>query len=304
MPGWLPTAVVLNILKPDDPRGVRDKHVAAGDLVKVVSGDADDSDWVELPKSCMDADWSPIIHPIEVIDGQHRLWALEEPEEEEGAWSEEFRNRVNQIEIPVVAFHGLDVTWQAYLFYTINQLAKRIDTSMVFDLYPLLRTQEWLLRFEGANVYRETRAQDLTILLWSHPESPWRDRIIRLGGREKGKVTQAAFLRSLMASFIKRWRTGNGPLGGLFGSPLGTHQTLLPWDRQQQAAFLIFSWRELERAVVASDAAWTASLFERGLNNRQLLFSGPDSLLATDQGVRGFFAYLMTCWLLISTRRL
>lgn len=293
MPGWLPTAVVLNILKPNDTRGLKERPVDSNYLVKVSNGDSDSSAWIELPESCMSEDWSPVIHPIEVIDGQHRLWALEEPEENQGAiWTDELRDRINQIEIPVVAFYGLDSTWQAYLFYTINQLAKKIDTSMVFDLYPLLRTQEWLLRFEGANVYRETRAQDLTILLWSHPASPWRNRIIRLGGREKGKVTQAAFLRSLMASFIKRWKTGSGRLGGLFGSPSGTHQTPLPWGREQQAAFLIFAWQELEKVVVLSDAEWATSLLNGEQQNRQLLFSGPDSLLATDQGVRGFLCVL------------
>src|SRR5262249_14911942 len=128
---------------------------------------------------------------------------------------------------------------------TINQLAKRIDISMVFDLYPLLRDEEWLLRFEGPNIYRETRAQDLAILLWGHPESPWKHRIIRLGGREKGKVAQAAFVRSLTASFIKRWQGGpRSRIGGIYGSARGVHETFLNWGREQQAAFLIMVWQE------------------------------------------------------------
>ena len=291
MPGWLPTAVVINILAPSDNRGTKNKSVKPTELVSVIHNGADTSTWIELPETCLDKDWSPIIHPIEVIDGQHRLWALEEPEEN-NLWSEEFRERINQIEIPVVAFYGLDVTWQAYLFYTINQLAKKIDTSMVFDLYPLLRTQEWLLRFEGPNIYRETRAQDLTILLWSHPASPWRDRIIRLGGREKGKVTQAAFLRSLMASFIKRWKTGEGRIGGLFGSPLGSHQTTLNWGREQQTAFLIYAWQQLQNSIVQSSADWTQTILNKNVGETHMLFAGGDTLIATDQGVRGFLCVL------------
>lgn len=303
MPGWLPTSVVVNILTPNDHVGAHGTPVATEHLVKVAKQAESSISEIEIPDGCLEPEWAPAVHPIEVIDGQHRLWALEEPEEEGSQWSQEFRNKIDDIEIPVVAFYGLDRTWQAYLFYTINQLAKRIDTSMVFDLYPLLRTEDWLLRFEGPNIYRESRAQDLTILLWSQPESPWKDRIIRLGGREKGKVAQAAFVRSLAASFIKRWdggtRTG---IGGLYGALKGEHQTVLNWGREQQAAFLIMAWQELRTIIINSQAKWATDLIgslppfdecdDDNKATREKLFSGPDSLLASDQGVRGYLCVI------------
>lgn len=301
MPGWLPTAVVVNILNPSDKRGPKESKVASTDLVTVSHKDGTRTAEIILPENCIQDDWQPTIHPIEVIDGQHRLWALEEPEEANG-WPPGFKDRVDQIEIPVVAFYGLDRTWQAYLFYTINQLAKKIDISMVFDLYPLLRTEDWLLRFEGPNIYRETRAQDLTILLWAQPESPWKDRIIRLGGREKGKVAQAAFVRSLAASFIKRWQGGpRSRIGGIYGALRGTHETFINWGREQQAAFLIIAWQELRDAIVNSKAIWAKELLKRQQvtpmnkdesEDRPLLFSGSDTLLASDQGVRGYLCVL------------
>jgi hypothetical protein len=172
---------------------------------------------------------------------------------------------------------------------------------MVFDLYPLLRTEEWLLRFEGPDIYRQTRAQDLVILLWSHPESPWKDRIIRLGGREKGKITQAAFINSLMSSFIKRYTASGARIGGLFGSRPKTHDIVLNWVREQQAAFLIICWKQLRTAVVKSRAKWAIALLGKyaqelpgrpETHRRELLFSGPDTQLAADQGVRGFLKIL------------
>jgi DGQHR domain-containing protein len=301
MPGWLPTAIVVNILKPDDKRGPKVRTIAAEDLVKV-SDSKNSVVEVRLPEKLNSNGWLPRIHPIEVIDGQHRLWALEEPEEEEEKWSAEFRTKIRELEIPVVAFHGLDTSWQAYLFYTINQLSKRITTSMVFDLYPLLRTEEWLLRFEGPNIYRQTRAQDLVILLWSHPESPWKERIIRLGGREKGKITQAAFINSLMASFIRRYTSGSGTrIGGLFGSRPGTHEIELNWVREQQAAFLIVCWRLIRNAVMRTKSQWAKALLSKygqefksysETQRHELLFSGPDTQLAADQGVRGYMKIL------------
>lgn len=305
MPGWLPTAVIANILVEGDKRGPRDTSIEDEDRIKVHYSEGQQIAEIELPDQFGD-DWQPIIHPLEIIDGQHRLWAFEEPEEDKKKWPADLRERISSIEIPVVAFWGLDRTWQGYLFYTINQLPDRINASLVFDLYPLLRTQEWLLKFEGPNIYRETRAQDLTILLWGHPESPWKDRILRHGGRERGKVAQAAFIRSLIASFIKRWDGGGGNrIGGLFGSPLGSHETHLNWGREQQAAFLIIGWQVLKSTIVGSSGLWATKLVERCMkratdaqgesneqNCREALFSGPETLIATDQGVRGYLHVL------------
>jgi DGQHR domain-containing protein len=295
MPGWLPTAVVANILVAKDKRGPKKAQVAPKDLVQVEISGANAK--IRIPDHCFAAEWEPVVHPIEIIDGQHRLWALEEPEEDdEPTWTEEFRDAIKSIEIPVVAFHGLDRTWQAYLFYTINQLPKRIDTSLVFDLYPLLRTEDWLTRFEGPEVYRDTRAQDLTILLWSHPESPWKDRILRLGGRERGKVTQASFIRSLRASFVKTFEPARrSKVGGLFGAHKGQHELELDWAREQQAAFLIMVWQQIRAAVRKTKVSWAehlrkqATSFDREISASELAdapFSGNGSLLASDQGCR------------------
>ena len=56
-------------------------------------------------------------------------------------------------------------------------------------------------------VYRETRAQELVDRLWSAEESPWHRRINMLGssGTRGTMVTQSAWVRSIMASFVKSW---------------------------------------------------------------------------------------------------
>ena len=166
---------------------------------------------------------------------------------------------------------------------------------MAFDLYPILRTQDWLEQAPGkAEVYSETRAQELTELLWSHPDSPWYNRINMLGDDSKaGPVTQAAFIRSLIASFVKG--EGRRGTGGLFGSELPNDPgTFLRWNRAQQAAFLILVWQCMADATLNCHEEWA-----EGVRSRQELsllpldakadpaFSSDHSLLATDQGVRG-----------------
>jgi hypothetical protein len=279
-PGWLPTAIVVNILKSDDER--RGIKVAAKDLVGVADSNRQ-AVAIRLPEKFSGSTWKPnSLHPIEVIDGQHRLWAFEGDSFDE------------QFELPVVAFHGLDISWQAYLFWTINIKPKRINASLAFDLYPLLRTEDWLEKIDGHPVYRETRAQELTEALWAIEESPWYQRINMLGesGLKQPMVSQAAWIRSLMATFVKKSKGGGVSVGGLFGDSLGKDEDVLPWSRAQQAAFLILMGSLVRDAVKNCREDWAKELRKapgQGAKEEEKnpAFYGPYTLLATDQGIRG-----------------
>jgi len=190
-PGWLPTSIVVNILLKTDTR--QSRTVAPEDVVDVEDRDAAGASII-LPATFKALNWkcqAGHLPPIEIVDGQHRLGAF--VEDLEGA----------DYQLPVVAFHGLDISWQAYLFYTINIKPKKINASLAFDMYPLLRTEDWLERFEGHSVYRETRAQELTEALWVHPESPWKGRINMLGEKGRRYPSQAGWVRSLLASYVR-----------------------------------------------------------------------------------------------------
>jgi len=141
-PGWLPTAILVNILPPKAERnGVR---IPDEDLIKVEENGSTAT--LTLPPNFEDEKWQPKqVFPLEVIDGQHRLWAFED-----------FKPG-DDFELPVVAFYGLDRGWQAYLFWSVNITPKKINRSLAFDLYPLLRQQTWLDKFAGHSIYRETR---------------------------------------------------------------------------------------------------------------------------------------------------
>lgn len=274
-PGWLPTAVIVNILQAKDER--RGRHVDREDLI-----DIDDLETglatVRLPAGLSQASWQPTaVPPIEVIDGQHRLWACDEVEE------------AREFELPVVAFVGLDLSWQAYLFYTVNIKPKKINASLAFDLYPLLRTEQWLEKFEGHAIYRETRAQELVDRLWSSQDSPWYQRINMLGSRgTKGLMaTQSAWVRSIMASFVKSWEGRGTRIGGLFGSKVGVHSTVLRWNLDEQAAFLIFVGSAVRDAILACREEWAEKLRERIREEHQdPAFFGQHNLLNQDQGIR------------------
>ncbi|OZF00929.1 hypothetical protein CH302_08700 [Rhodococcus sp. 15-2388-1-1a] len=280
-PGWLPTAVVVNILRPGDERG---GVILAKDAAISIEDQSEKFSFLNVPEPSLLDDAIP---PIEIIDGQHRLFAFEEGDEE-----------AEDYELPVVAFNGLALAWQAYLFWTINIKPKKINPSLAFDLYPLLREQEWLDSGESVTVYKESRAQELTEVLWSTPDNPWHRRINMLGGtrKENGPVTQAAFIRSLVASLVKSWTPIKG-IGGLFGGTPGGSDGLT-WSRIQQGAFLVTAWRLLADSVARSQDVWAENLRQEsaeldipGLAHtiyREPAFTSTYSLLATDQGVRGY----------------
>jgi len=287
-PGWLPTAIVINIRTKSYNLG--GNSVDERDLISVEEPSGGIAR-LQLPIGAADGAWEPKgLYPIEVIDGQHRLWAFDP---DEGP---------SDFQFPVVAFVGLDRSWQAYLFWTINIKPKKINASLAFDLYPLLRHQKWLERFAGPPVYRETRAQELTELMWAHEASPWHNRINMLGERGKRDVRQSAWVRALFDIFIRSYEGGRVKIGGLFGAPAGEDEEVLDWNREQQAAYLIYAWQQVERSVTASKAPWTLLL--RRLAQREAEeedatkaqveaarkaapFAGPFTLLNTDQGLRG-----------------
>lgn len=271
-PGWLPTAIVLNILVKGDER--RGRTINARHLVNVIeNGDARCT--LELPADTNFADDE--LAPFEVIDGQHRLWAFDAAGDDQPI--------PDDFELPVVAFHGLDIAWQAYLFWSINVSPKRINPSHAFDLYPLLRTQDWLDRVGELTVYREARAQELTELVYAHPQSPWRNRINMLGERGSGGVSQAAWVRALLTSFLSTGRGQSRP--GLFQSNLEGEDEPLEWTRPQQAAFVIQLWIDLLEAIRRNDTQYWIRAYKK---DPQRAFSDKTSWLNQDQGVRAVLA--------------
>jgi len=280
MPGWLPTSIIANVLVEGSIR--KGKTINQENVIQITELD-DTIVELKLPSEIWSDKWLPEVPPIEIIDGQHRIKAFDYISRLDGNY-----------ELPVVSFVNLDFTWQAYLFYTINIKPKRINTSLAYDLIPLLRIQDWLEHdANGPEIYRKVRAQELTEILWKHPLSPWFKRINMLGDAGLSKeapVSQNAYINSIISSFVKKWE---GKIGGLYGAELheGAEDVIL-WDKEAQGAFLIFVWQKILRAVKICKQEWALKLRESGdyhssgRNDLDLAFTHQNSFFATDQGVR------------------
>lgn len=269
MPGWLPTAIIANIKSIDEMKTFKsESNAIILEDKQLILPDIENSEFDGMEK------------PLRIIDGQHRLLALSEIDDVD-------------FQLPVVAFYDLDVAWEAYLFYTINIKPKRINRSLSYDLYPLLRTQDWLeAEPSKGSIYRDARAQEIVEALWSYEKSTWKNRINMLGDPNCGTITQASFVRSIASSFL-RSRTHSVYGKGLFASNLGPEDLPLSWTRAQQAAYIIVFWQKLENIINESSYKWTEKL--RSVEKNSKVIKDPtrdnaivskDSLLATDQGVR------------------
>ncbi|MFK4767103.1 DGQHR domain-containing protein [Rhizobium sp. ZW T2_16] len=292
-PGWLPTAIVINIINAGEER--RGKTLLEADEISFSNSSGNEVD-LTLPIGDGETNWRPSepngLEPFEVIDGQHRLWAFGE---------DEYGNKLpDDFELPVVAFRGLDIGWQAYLFWSINVSPKKINPSHAFDLYPLLRSQDWLETFSELKVYREARAQELTDLLNQYPGSPWHKRINMLGLPRADmpagtRVSQNSWVAALSSTYLSYGRKGATANKGLFVADVAKKGPL-SWARPLQAAFLICLWDRLRYWVVNSDHGWVRQLVNP--NNQGNLvkvedtdaFTGSKTILNQDQGVRGILA--------------
>lgn len=267
-PGWLPTAIVINILKPGDRR--RGRALSQQNAVGIVKDDG--MFYLQIPS--INSYGEGDLPPFEVIDGQHRLWAFD-PENLDEAIPDDF-------ELPVVAYHGLDLTWQAYLFWSINVSPKRINRSHAFDLYPLLRSQDWLDQVGELTVYREARAQELVELLYGLDDSPWYRRINMLGEKGGGGVSQNTWVRALTGTLLATGKGTSRP--GLFQTEIAEDEGPLGWSRGQQGAFIIALWSDVRTAVTEGHRHFWITQYGPPKSSRP--FDDKTSLLNQEMGIR------------------
>ena len=112
-------------------------------------------------------------------------------------------------------------------------------------------------------------------------------------GLGKKMVSQAAWVRSLLATFVKHWEGKQIKIGGLFGAPVGSHQQVLPWSRHEQAAFLIYAGQLFQHAIKSGNTDWQKALRPKGVlfePNEDAAFTGPNTLISQDQGIRAFLS--------------
>lgn len=114
-----------------------------------------------------------------VIDGQHRL---------RGA---ALADKESEIELPIVAYIGLDLKDQIAQFVTINREAKGVPTSLYYDLLNFLPPKT-----KPMDVAKE-KAADIANTLRKDPDSIFFEKIVVVTSPKKGQISLNNFVRKV-----------------------------------------------------------------------------------------------------------
>lgn len=120
-----------------------------------------------------------------VIDGQHRLWGIERSEHPEDFY------------LPVVLMFDLTVAEEAYIFSTINSNQRKVDPSLIYDLFDV-------------SMYRSPQktAHEIARVMNSATSSPFYNRLKMLGKKasdqDKATLSQGTFAKSILMLISKK----------------------------------------------------------------------------------------------------
>ena len=280
MPGLLPTAVIINILTIGDKRNgciVRPEHLIT---LRQQRGNMTEIAFPSVP-----LEWTPKdVPPIQVIDGQHRLWAFQDFDVQ------------GHYEIPVIAFVGLDLCVQAYLYYVINVLPKKINSKLALNMYPLLQTKEWLSS-EIRQYDRSIKAKIVVNIINSHAESPWLDRVNMRGvtGLRGIMATESSWMNSILSSQFTALKKKKRYRGDVYHSDLRSSGR--GWGLADQAALLIIFGQELRKEINNGRSDWIVAFRSmepsQDIDHRpDMAFEGPKNLLNYEKGLRVMYQVL------------
>lgn len=115
----------------------------------------------------------------EVIDGQHRLWGIKKSE------------HITKFNLPVVLMFNLTVEEKAYVFATINSNQKKVDTSLIYELFDVSEVRS-----------PQRTAHQLARVMNYNEESPLRGRLKMLGKKDNSQtnavLSQGTFAKSIL----------------------------------------------------------------------------------------------------------
>lgn len=120
-----------------------------------------------------------------VLDGQHRLWGIE---------NSEYRDK---FVLPVVFMFGLTIEEEAYIFATINSNQTKVSVSLIYDL------------FENSKYHSPQKtAHYIARVMNSQEDSPFYGRLKMLGKKEEGQVnatlSQGTFATAVLSLISKK----------------------------------------------------------------------------------------------------
>lgn len=120
----------------------------------------------------------------QVIDGQHRLWGINDS------------GLADLFELPVVLMFDMTVEEKAYIFTIINSTQTKVNKSLIYDLFALSTTRS-----------PQRTCHEIARALNSSEDSPFYNRMKMLGKKELGQrnaiLSQGTFVKQMLQLISK-----------------------------------------------------------------------------------------------------
>lgn len=208
-----------------------------------------------------------------IIDGQHRLKGLEEAGK-------------NDFELSVSIFVGVDDATEASLFSIVNLAQTKVNKSLVYDLFSLATSRS-----------PEKTCHEIVVALDQLPESPFHNRIKRLGVATEGRfgetLSQATIVKGLLP-----YITNDPLLDRDRGKRFGFWEAGNSKDISKRIFYEFFR-REDDRAILANVINYFNAVKSRWSDAWKA--TGTGNIINRTNGYNGFIRFLRPAYLSITT---
>jgi DGQHR domain-containing protein len=208
-----------------------------------------------------------------IIDGQHRLKGLQQA-------------KMDAFEVSVSIFIGADDATEATIFSTVNLAQTKVNKSLVYDLFSLATSRS-----------PEKTCHEIVVALDRMEESPFKDRIKRLGVATEGRfgetLSQATVVKGILP-YISNDPVADRDRGKRFGF----------WDESLARDFrkrIFFEFFRDKEDVKILDNLLNYFNAVRDKWPRAWINTGTGNILNRTNGFNGFIRFLRPAYLYCTT---
>jgi len=215
----------------------------------------------------------PLDQAATIIDGQHRLKGLQEA-------------GMSDFELSVSIFVGVDDATEATLFSIVNLAQTKVNKSLVYDLFALATSRS-----------PEKTCHEIVVALDRLPESPFHDRIKRLGVATEKRfgetLSQATIVKGLLP-----YITNDPLLDRDRGKRLGFWEPALAKDVSKRI-FYDFFQRGKDSDILANVINYFNAIKSRWPDAWKS--TGTGNIINRTNGYNGFVRFLRPAYLSLTT---
>jgi DGQHR domain-containing protein len=204
-----------------------------------------------------------------IIDGQHRMKAFEQV-------------KGLEFQINVAIFVGADDATKADIFSTVNLAQTKVNKSLVYDLFSLQKARS-----------AEKTCHEIVVALDKMPESPFFEKIKRLGSATDGRFGETLSQATVVRGFLP-YITADALTDRDIGKRFGFWDPTTP-EEAKKRIFRPFFERDQDEKILANALNYFCAIRDKWPNAWKNTGSG--NIINRTNGFNGFMRFLRPAYL-------